>query len=80
MGGFKIGDIVSFPGVKGLGIVLLIKGNELLVDVGVGNGHNGDVPWTRGLGWRDDKLRCWFVGALQCTLVKSKVVFRGNVK
>lgn len=77
---FKIGDIVSFPGGKGTGTVLLTRGNSMMVDVGVGNGHDGSVGWTRELGWRDDKFRCWFVSALECTMVKPKVVFKGNIK
>lgn len=77
---FKIGDVVSFPGSGGLGTVLLINGDALMVDVGVGKGHDGSVRWTRELGWRDDKMRCWFVRATECTLVKSKAVFKGNIK
>ncbi len=80
MAKFKIGDIVSFPGGVGLGTILLINGNALMVDVGVGRGHDGTVEWTRKLGWSDDKMRCWFVSAPECTLVKPKVVFKGNIK
>lgn len=77
---FKVGDTVSFPDNRGTGTVLLINGTSLMVDVGVGNGHDGDIRWTRALGWRDDKLRCWFVTAPECTMVKAKVVFKGNIK
>lgn len=77
---FKIGDIVSFPGPFGSGTILLINGNALMVDVGVGKGHDGRVRWTRELGWDDDENRCWFVSATECAMVKPKVVFKGNIK
>ena len=79
---FKIGDIVSFKHFRGgIGEVLLVnEGGSLIVDVGDGNGHDGIVPWSQALGWDDDRLRCWFVPPSACTLVKSKVVFKGNIK
>lgn len=82
MAKFKIGDIVSFPNHrKGVGEVLLVsEGGGLIVDVGDGNGHDGIVPWSQALGWYDDRLRSWFVSSHSCELVKSKVVFKGNIK
>lgn len=79
---FKIGDIVSFPHHrKGIGEVLLVNEyGSLIVDVGDGNGHDGVVSWSQALGWNDDRLRSWFVLSSACTLVKSKVVFKGNIK
>ena len=79
---FKVGDIVSFQHhSKGTGEVLLVsEGGSLIVDVGDGNGHDGVVAWSKALGWNDDRRRSWFVQAHSCTLVKSKVVFKGNIK
>lgn len=81
MSKFKAGDVVSFGGSNGVGTVLLVNGDSLMVDVGVGKGHDGVVRWTRALGWRvDGKQRCWFVDARECSMVRPKVVFKGNIK
>lgn len=79
---FKIGDVVSFPHHrKGVGEVLLVsEGGSLIVDVGDGNGHDGVAFWSQALGWHDDRLRSWFVSSNSCTLVKPKIVFKGNIK
>lgn len=81
MAKFKVGDVVSFPDRAGVGTISLVGDVMLMVDVGLGNGHDGVVGWTERLGWvNDGSLSYWFVPKSSCKMVKQKVSFKGNIK
>lgn len=79
---FKASDTVQFDSsLHKSGEVLLVGDYSLLVRVGRGQGHDGLVGWTEGLGWQRDETRsCWFVPKRFATVVKSKPSFKGNAK